>query len=110
MVKSKNYNQLEFCQVEQVQIPASKKIHILHSEQQSAFKVVLSSRDAARIVSELQKGNPSTLSSYMSFGGTNDTKWTILDDCKQHSLHGDWIEDNEAVREYLNSQLNVLVS
>jgi hypothetical protein len=105
-----NYNQLEFCQVEQVPIIYPKKIHIIRSEQQNTFKVVLSSRDAAKIVSELQKGNPSTLSAYMSFGGTSDTKWTILDDCKQYSLHGDWLEDNEAVREYLNSQLNVLVN
>jgi hypothetical protein len=105
-----NYNQLEFCQVEQVPITTPKKIHIIRSEQQAAFKVVLSSRDAAKIVSELQKGNPHTLSAYMSFHGTSDTKWTILDDCKEHSLHGDWLEDNEAVREYLNSQLNILVN
>lgn len=105
-----NYDQLEFCQVEQVPIPTPKKIHIIRSEQQSAFKVVLSSRDTAKIVSELQKGNPSTLSAYMSFGGTNDTKTSVLSDCKEYSLHGDWIEDNEAVREYLNSQLNVLVN
>lgn len=104
------YNQLEFCQVEQVPIATHKKIHIIRSEQQSAFKVVLSSRDADRIVSELQKGNPDTLSAYMSFGGTNDTKSTILDDCKEFNLHGDWISDNENVREYLNSQLNVLVN
>jgi hypothetical protein len=104
------YDQLEFCQVEQVPIIYSKKIHIIRSEQQGAFKVVLSSRDAAKIVSELQKGNPHTLSAYMSFHGTSDTKWTILDDCKQYSLHGDWLEDNEAVREYLNSQLNILVN
>jgi hypothetical protein len=104
-----NYDQLTFCQVEQVPITTSKKIHIIRSEQQSAFKVVLSTRDAAKIVSEFQKGNPSTLSAYMSFHGTSDTKWTILDDCKQYSLHGDWLEDNEAVREYLNSQLNILV-
>ncbi|QIW88578.1 hypothetical protein [Pseudanabaena phage PA-SR01] len=106
----KEYEQLEFCQVEEVQSVPSKKIHIIHSEQQKAFKVVLSSRDAAKIVSELQKGNPDTLTSYMSFGGTNDTKTSILSDCKEYSLHGDWIEDNEAVREYLNSQLNVLVN
>lgn len=105
-----NYDQLEFCQVEQVPITTLKKIHIIRSEQQRAFKVVLSPRDAAKIVSELQKGNPSTLTCYMSFGGTSDTKWTILDDCKQYSLHGDWLEDNEAVREYLNSQLNILVN
>ncbi len=105
-----DYNQLTLCQVEQVSITTPKKIHIIRSEQQGAFKVVLSSRDADKIVSELQKGNPSTLSAYMSFGGTSDTKWTILDDCKQYSLHGDWIEDNAAVREYLNSQLNVLVN
>lgn len=105
-----NYDQLEFCQVEQVPITTLKKIHIIRSEQQGAFKVVLSSRDAAKIVSELQKGNPSTLTCYMSFGGTNDTKWTILNDCKEFSLHGDWVADNEAVREYLNSQLNVLVN
>jgi hypothetical protein len=105
-----NYDQLEFCQVEQVPIFPPKKIHIIRSEQQGAFKVVLSSRDAAKIVSELQKGNPHKLTCYMSFGGTSDTKWTILDDCKQYSLHGDWLEDNEAVREYLNSQLNILVN
>jgi hypothetical protein len=104
-----NYDQLEFCQVEQVPITTLKKIHIIRSEQQRAFKVVLSSRDAAKIVSELQKGNPHKLTCYMSFGGTSDTKWTILDDCKQYSLHGDWLGDNEAVREYLNSQLNILV-
>ena len=105
-----NYDQLEFCQVEQVPIITPKKIHIIRSEQQSAFKVVLSSRDAAKIVSELQKGNPSTLTCYMSFGGTSDTKMSVLSDCKEYSLHGDWIEDNEAVREYLNSQLNILVN
>ena len=105
-----SYSQLEFCQVEQVPVTSPKKIHIIRSEQQGAFKVVLSSRDEAKIVSKLQKGNPSTLSAYMSFGGTNDTKWTILNDCKEYSLHGDWIVDNEAVREYLNSQLNVLVN
>jgi hypothetical protein len=105
-----NYNQLEFCQVEQVPITTPKKIHIIRSEQQGAFKVVLSSRDAAKIVSELQKGNPSTLSAYMSFGGTSDTKTSVLSDCKEFSLHGDWIADNEAVREYLNSQLNILVN
>lgn len=110
MVKSTNYSQLEFCQVEQVPITTPKKIHIIHSEQQKAFKVILSSRDAAKIVSELQKSNPSTLSAYMSFGGTNGTKWTILNDCKEYSLHGGWIEDNEAVRKYLNSQLNILVN
>jgi hypothetical protein len=106
-----NYDQLEFCQVEQVPITTPKKIHIIRSEQQSAFKVVLSSRDAAKIVSELQKGNPSTLSAYMSFGGTIETKWAVLHDidCCGYSLHGDWIEDNAAVREYLNSQLNILV-
>jgi hypothetical protein len=104
------YDQLEFCQVEQVPITTPKKIHIIRSEQQGAFKVVLSSRDAAKIVSELQKGNPSTLSAYMSFGGTNDTKTSVLSDCKEYSLHGDWIEDNVAVREYLNSQLNILVN
>jgi hypothetical protein len=109
-MKNSNYDQLTLCQVEQVPITTPKKIHIIRSYQQSAFKVVLSSRDAAKIVSELQKGNPHTLSTYMSFGGTSDTKWTILDDCKQYSLHGDWIEDNDAVREYLNSQLNVLVN
>ena len=105
-----NYDQLEFCQVEQLPITTPKKIHIIHSEQQGAFKVVLSSRGVAKIVSELQKGNPSTLSAYMSFGGTNDTKTSVLSDCKEYSLHGDWIEDNEAVREYLNSQLNILVN
>lgn len=105
-----NYDQLELCQVEQVKTIPPKKIHIIHSEQQGAFKVVISSRDAAKIVSELQKGNPNTLTCYMSFGGTGDTKWTILDDCKEYSLHGDWIADNEAVREYLNSQLNILVN
>ena len=105
-----NYDQLEFCQVEQVPITTPKKIHIIHCPEQKAFKVVLSSRDAAKIISELQKGNPSALSAYMSFGGTNDTKWTILNDCKEYSLHGDWIEDNSAVREYLNSQLNILVN
>ncbi|MCA2593978.1 MAG: hypothetical protein IM526_02305 [Microcystis sp. M38BS1] len=105
-----SYSQLEFCQVEQVPIISPKKIHIIRSEQQGAFKVVLSSRGVAQIVSELQKGNPRTLSAYMSFGGTNDTKWTILNDCKEYSLHGDWIADNAAVREYLNSQLNVLVN
>ena len=105
-----NYDQLELCQVEQVKTIPPKKIHIIHSEQQGAFKVVISSRDAAKIVSELQKGNPNTLTCYMSFGGTGDTKWTILDDCKAYSLHGDWIADNEAVREYLNSQLNILVN
>ena len=105
-----NYDQLEFCQVEQVPITTPKKIHIIHSEQQGAFKVVISSRDAAKIISELQKGNPHTLTCYVSFGGTGYTKWTILDDCKEYSLHGDWIEDNKAVREYLNSQLNILVN
>ena len=105
-----NYEQMTFCQVEQVSIITPKKIHIIRSEQQGAFKVVLSSRGVAQIVSELQKGNPNTLTCYMSFGGTGDTKWTILDDCKEYSLHGDWIADNEAVREYLNSQLNILVN
>jgi hypothetical protein len=105
-----NYEQTTFYQVEQVPITTPKKIHIICSEQQKAFKVVLSSRDVAQIVSELQKGNPSTLSAYMSFGGTNDTKTSVLSDCKEYSLHGDWIENNETVREYLNSQLNVLVN
>ena len=104
-----NYEQMTLCQVEQVPITTPKKIHIIRSEQQGAFKVVLSSRDAAKIVSELQKGNPHTLTCYMSFGGTNDTKTSVLNDCKEYSLHGDWIEDNGAVREYLNSQLNILV-
>jgi hypothetical protein len=105
------YDQLEFCQVEQLApIKTPKKIHIIRSEEQGALKVVLSSRDSARIVSEFQQGNPSTLSAYMSFHGTNDTKWTILDDCKEFSLHGDWLEDNESVQEYLNSQLNILMN
>jgi hypothetical protein len=105
-----NYDQLEFCQVEEVKIPPPKKIHIIHCAAQKAFKVTISSRDIDKRLAELQKGNPYKLTCYMSFGGTSDTKWTILDDCKQYSLHGDWIEDNDAVREYLNSQLNVLVN
>jgi hypothetical protein len=105
---NKSYNQLEFCQVEQVPINTLKKIHIIRSEQQGAFKVILSSKDADKIVSKLQKGNPHTLTCYISFGGTKDTKWTILEDCKEYSLHNDWIEDNAFIREYLNSQLNVL--
>ena len=105
-----DYEQLEFCQVEKVPTTPPKKIHIIHAEKQKAFKIILSSRDVSKIVSELQRGNPNTLSAYMSFGGTNDTKSTILDDCKEFSLHGDWISDNENVREYLNSQLNVLVN
>ena len=105
-----NYEQLDFCQVEQVPITSTKKIHIIRSEQQSAFKVVVSSRNAAKIVTELQKGNPHTLTAYMSFGGTNNTKTSVLSDCKEFSLHGDWLQDNASVREYLNSQLNILVS
>jgi hypothetical protein len=105
-----NYDQLTLCQVEQVPIIYPKKIHIIHCAAQKAFKVTISSRDIDKRLVELQKGNPHKLTCYMSFGGTNDTKWTILDDCKQYSLHGDWLEDNEAVREYLNSQLNILVN
>jgi hypothetical protein len=104
------YDQLTLCQVEQMPITTPKKINIIRSEQQGVFKVVLSSRDAAKIVSELQKGNPHTLTCYMSFGGTSDTKTSVLNDCKEYSLHGDWIADNRAVREYLNSQLNILVN
>jgi hypothetical protein len=105
-----NYNQLEFCQVEQVPIATPKKIYIIHCAAQKAFKVTLSSRDISKRLAELQKGNPHTLTCYMSFGGTNDTKTSVLSDCKEFSLHGDWLEDNEAVREYLNSQLNILVN
>jgi hypothetical protein len=105
-----NYNQYELFQVEQIIPPPKKKIHIIHCAAQKAFKVTISSRDIDKRLVELQKGNPHKLTCYMSFGGTNDTKWTILDDCKQYSLHGDWLEDNEAVREYLNSQLNILVN
>jgi len=105
-----DYNQLELCQVEQVKTIPPKKIHIIHCATQKAFKVILSSRDISKRLAELQKGNPHTLTCYMSFGGTNDTKTSILSDCKEYSLHGDWVEDNEAVREYLNSQLNVLVN
>jgi hypothetical protein len=106
-----NYDQLEFCQVEQSSTRKTpKKIHIIHCPEQKAFKVIVSSRDITKCLSELQKGNPSTLTVYISFGGTNDTKTSVLSDCKEYSLHGDWIEDNEAVREYLNSQLNILVN
>jgi len=105
-----NYSQLEFCQVEEVRVVTPKKIHIIHCPEQKAFKVIGSSRDITKCLSELQKGNPITLTCYVSFHGTNDTKWTILDDCKEFSLHGDWLQDNESVRAYLNSQLNILVN
>ena len=105
-----NYDQLKFCEVDFTEpTTPQKKIHVVHSPDQNAFKVIVSSRDAARLVTELQKGNPHTLTAYMSFHGSSDTKWSILEDCKQHSLHGDWIQDNASVREYLNSQLNCLV-
>ena len=104
------YDQLKFCQVKQVSITSTKKIHIIHCVAQKAFKVTISSRDITKRLTELQKGNPHTLTAYLSFHGSNDTKWSILDDCKQHSLHGDWIQDNSSVREYLNSQLNILVN
>ena len=106
-----NYDQLEFFPARQINhhYAPTKKIHIIHCAAQKAFKVTLSSRDISKRLAELQKGNPHTLTCYMSFGGTNDTKTSVLNDCKEYSLHGDWIEDNGAVREYLNSQLNILV-
>ena len=105
-----NYEQLDFCQVEQVPTSPQKKIHVIHCLAQQAFKITISSRDIGKRLSELQKGNPYPLTSYMSFGGTNDTKTSVLSDCKEFSLHGDWLQDNASVREYLNSQLNILVS
>lgn len=85
-------------------------LHVIFSAKQGAFKLVLSSRDGAAISTELQRGNPNTLITYMSFYGTNDTKKAVLEECKAFSLHSDWLKDTTEVREYLNSQLNHLAN